>query len=129
VAIHSTNIIVDKKDQLEKIDKYCLPQETLTGVFDLESSSTGFFGMTDKPLVYYDKEFLGKKKAIVSIPYSRIVSVSSENYQGIFFKRGLFGSDWIMIQVMGMDVKVFEFRGVDKAHAPHSIIMKHILGD
>jgi hypothetical protein len=129
VAIHSTDIIVDEKDQLEKIEKYCLPQETLPVILDLQNSSTGFVDMTDKPLIYYDKEFLGKKKAIISISYSRIVSVSSENDQGIFVKRGLFGSDSLMIQVTGMDLKVLEFRGVDKAHTAHSILMDHILGD
>ena len=127
MAVHSPDIIVDKKDQLEKIEEYCLPQETIHAVFDLKWSSTEFIGMTDKRLVYYDKEFLGKKKAIVSIPYSRIVSVSSEDDRGIFLKQGFFASDSLMIQVMGMDVKVFEFRGGDKAHKAHSIIMEHIL--
>jgi hypothetical protein len=129
MAVHSRDIIVDKKDQLEKIEEYCLPQETIHAVFDLKGSSTGFIGITDKRLVYYDKEFLGKKRAIVSIPYSRIVSVSSEDEQGILVRNGLLGSDSLMIQVMGMDVKVFEFRGGDKAHKAHSIIMEHILGE
>ncbi|MDA0987639.1 MAG: PH domain-containing protein [Chloroflexi bacterium] len=129
MAVHGADIIVDKKDQLEKIEEYCLPQETIHAVFDLKGSSTGFIGMTDKRLIYYDKEFLGKKKAVVSIPYSRIVSVSSEDDSGIFVKRGFFASDSLMIQVMGMDNKVFEFRGGDKAHKAHAIIMEYILGE
>ena len=77
---------------MEKIEEYCLSQETIHAVFDLKGSSTGFIRITDKQLVYYDKEFLGKKKAIVSIPYSRIVSVSSEDEQGILVRKSFWAA-------------------------------------
>tara|TARA_Y100000310_G_C20393225_1_gene673811 strand:- start:92 stop:292 length:201 start_codon:yes stop_codon:yes gene_type:complete len=64
---------------------------------------------------------------MVSIPYSRIVSVSSEDESGILVERGFFTSDSLMVQAMGMEVTVFEFRGGDKAHHAHSLIMEHIL--
>lgn len=64
-----------------------------------------------------------------SIPCSRIVSVSSEDKKGIFVKRWSLASYSLIIQVMGMEVKVFEFWGGDKAHRAHTIIMKHILSE
>jgi hypothetical protein len=63
------------------------------------------------------------------IPYNHIVSVGSEDEKGIFVKRGVFASYSLIIQVMGMEVKVFEFRGGDKAYRTHTIIMGHILSE
>ena len=36
MAKHAEDIIVDKKDQLEKIEDYCLSNETIRAVFDLK---------------------------------------------------------------------------------------------
>ena len=127
MPIRSPDIVVDKEDQLEKIEDFCLPDETVHAVFDLKGSGTGFVGITDKRIIYYDKAFLGRKKAMVSIPYSRIVSVSSEDDSGILVEKGFFTSDSLMVQAMGMEVTVFEFRDGDKAHRAHSLIMEHIL--
>jgi hypothetical protein len=79
MAIHSPDIVVDKKDQLENIEEHCLPQKTTHAVFDLKGHSNWFVGMTDERLIYYGKGFRRKKKAVVSIPYSRITSVSSSD--------------------------------------------------
>jgi len=68
VTVYADDMIVDKKDQLEKIEGLCLPHETIRAVFDLKGRGTGFLGITDKRIIYYDKEFMKKKKAIVSIP-------------------------------------------------------------
>ena len=58
MAQMATDIMVDKKDQLEKIEGVCLPDEIIRAVFDLKGRGTGFLGITDKRIIYYDKAFL-----------------------------------------------------------------------
>lgn len=127
MAKYVEDIIVDKQDQLEKIESICLPNETIRAVFDLKGVGTGFMGITDKRIIYYDKEFLRSKKALVSIPYDRIASVASEDNKGFFIRKGFFVSDTLNITPLGLEPKTFEFRGGDKAHQAHDIIMEYLL--
>ena len=127
MAKHAPDIIVDKKDQLEKIEGVCLPNEIIRAVFDLKGAGTGFLGLTDKRIIFYDKAFMKKKKAIVSIPYSRIASVASEDNKGFFIKSGFLASGTLTIDPIGLEPRTFEFRGGDKAHAAHNIIMEYLL--
>jgi len=127
MAKHAPDIIVDKKDQLEKIEGVCLPNEIIRAVFDLKGAGTGFLGLTDKRIIFYDKAFMKKKKAIVSIPYSRIASVASEDNKGFFIRSGFLVSDTLTIEPIGLEPRTFEFRGGDKAHAAHNIIMEYLL--
>ncbi len=124
---YAGDMYVDKKDQLEKIEAVCLPDELIRAVFDLKGRGTGFLGVTDKRIVYYDKEWLKNKKALVSIPFSRISAVASEDNKGFFITKGFFVSDTLAITITGEGVKTFEFRGGDKAHRAHMIIMEHLL--
>ena len=127
MAIYADDMIVDKKDQLEKIESVCLPGETIRAVFDNKGRGTGFLGITDKRIIFFDKEFLKGKKAIVSVPYSRITAVASEDNKGVFIKKGFLVSDVLTIDPMGMEPKTFEFRGGEKAHLAHNIIMEYLL--
>ena len=127
MAKHAQDIIVDKKDQLEKIEGVCLPNEIIRAVFDLKGAGTGFLGLTDKRIIFYDKAFMKKKKAIVSIPYSRIASVASEDNKGFFIRGGFLVSDTLTIDPIGLEPRTFEFRVGDKAHAAHNIIMEYLL--
>ncbi|MBE9505256.1 MAG: PH domain-containing protein [Chloroflexi bacterium] len=124
---YAGDMYVDKKDQLEKIEAVCLPDELIRAVFDLKGRGTGFLGITDKRIIYYDKEFLKNKKALVSIPFGRISAVASEDNKGFFITKGFFVSDTLAITIAGEGVKAFEFRGGDKAHRAHMIIMEHLL--
>ena len=127
MAQHAHDIIVDKKDQLKKIEDVCLPNELIRAVFDLKGAGTGFLGITDKRIIFYDKAFLKKKKAIVSIPYSRIAAVASEDNKGFFIRSGFLVSDTLTIEPMGLEPRTFVFRGGDKAHQAHNIIMEYLL--
>ena len=128
MAQHAPDIIVDKKDQLEKIEGVCLPNEIIRAVFDLKGGGTGFLGLTDKRIIFYDKAFMKKRKAIVSIPYSRIASVASEDNKGFIIRSGFLVSDTLTVDPIGLEPRTFEFRGGDKAHAAHNIIMEYLLG-
>jgi hypothetical protein len=127
MAQYAADIVVDKQEQLEKVESVCLPDETIRAVFDMKGVGTGFLGITDKRLIYYDKAFLKSKKALVSIPYSRIASVASEDSKGFLIKKGFLVSDVLTITPVGLEPKTFEFRGGDKAHMAHNIIMEHLL--
>lgn len=127
MAKYADDMVTDRKGQLEKIEGVCLPDEIIRAVFDLKGRGTGFLGITNKRIIYYDKEFLKSKKAIVSIPYSRIASVASEDKKGFLIKRGFFVSDTLTISPIGLEPKTFEFRGGDKAHQAHHIIMEYLL--
>jgi len=127
LAIHAEDMKVDRKEQLEKIEGICLPDEVIRAVFDMKGKGTGFLGITDKRIIYYDKEFMRKKKALVSIPHSRIASVASEDNTGFLVKKGFFVSDTLTITPAGLEPKTFEFRGGEKAHEAHNMIMEHLL--
>lgn len=127
MAKYADDMIVDKKEQLEKVEGVCLPDEIIRAVFDLKGVGSGFLGITDKRIVYYDKAFLKSKKALVSIPYSRIASVASEDNKGFLIRQGFFVTDTLTVNAMGLEPKTFEFRGGDKAHKAHNIIMEYLL--
>jgi len=127
MAVYAEDIIIDKKDQLEKIEGICLDDEVIRAVFDLKGRGTGFMGITNKRVIYYDKEFLRGKKALVSIPIDRISAVASEDNKGFLIKSGFLISDTLTISSMGLEPKTFEFRGGDKAHQAHNILMEYLL--
>ena len=127
MAIQADDIQVDKKDQLEKIEGLCLPEEVIRAVFDLKGRGTGFLAITDKRIIYFDKEFMRKRKALVSIPHYQIASVASEDNSGFFIKKGFFVSDVLTVSPVGLDPVTFEFRGGEKAHIAHNILMEYLL--
>ena len=68
MARYAEDIMVDKKEQLEKIEGVCLPDKTIRAVFDLKGAGTGFLGITDKRIIYYDKAFLKSKRLSLAYP-------------------------------------------------------------
>ena len=121
------NVYFDKKEQLEKVEAALLPGELTEAVFDMKGGGTGFLGITNKRVIVYDKEFLRKMKAVVSIPYSRIHTVAGEDESGLLSGRGFFGSSKLVLTTSDGDLE-FEFRGADKAHMAHNLILGHMLG-
>ncbi len=120
------NIPCDRKDQLEKIEAALLPGETIEAVFDMKGGGTGFIGITSKRVIVYDKSFARNLKAVVSIPYSRVTSIAAEDEAGVFTGRGFFASSKMMMTTSHKEYE-FEFRGADKAHVAHDLILHHML--
>ncbi len=116
----------DKKDQLQKVEAGLLPGETVEGVFDMKGGGTGFIGITSKRVIIYDKAFMRKMKAVVSIPYTRINAVAAEDESGLFTGRGFFGSSKVVLTTSGGEYE-FDFRGSDKAHLAHNMILSHMV--
>lgn len=120
------NVVFDKKEQLAKIEAALLPGEQAIGVFDMKGGGTGFVGITTKRLLIYDKNFLRKMKAMVSIPYDRVHSVGAQDESGLLTGRGFFASSKLVIYTASGEFE-FEFRGADKAHDAHQMIIERML--
>lgn len=86
----------------------------------------GFIRITSKRVIIQDNAFIGKTKAVVSIPYNRINTVAAEDSASLLTGRGFFGSSKIMLGTSGRMYEL-QFRGADKAHLAHSLILKHML--
>lgn len=121
------HVIYDRPDQVEKIAAALLPGEQLEAVFDMKGGGTGFLGITDKRLIVYDKSFLRKMKAVVSIPYSRVHTVAAKDESGLFTGRGFYASSELIVTTSAGEFE-FEFRGADKAHKAHELIIRRMVG-
>lgn len=117
--------VYDKEEQLEKIQQYTIPGERIHAVLDMKGGGTGFLGLTDRRLIFYDKAFVQRYKAMVTIPYTKISLIGSEDEEGFFTRGSLFGSSKLRVHV-GPEAFEFEFRGADKAHLAYQIIVSNL---
>lgn len=119
----TAEIIYDKKEQLDAITPYVLPNERLFAVYDLKGSGTGFLGITTKRLIFYDKALFGnnRRKAMTSIPFSKLTAVSAVDEGGLFSKTSELAVS------CGSQSYEFEFRGADKATDAYRLIMNELL--
>ena len=122
----TTEVVFDRREQLEKVQAALLPDETVEAVFDMKGGGTGFLGVTSRRVIIYDKVFLRRMKAVVSVPYSRIHSIAAEDETGLFTGRGFFASSKLVITTSHGEYE-FEFRGADKAHLAHNLILRHMV--
>ena len=121
-------VVYDKKEQLKKIQAWLIPGESLFAVYDLKGGGTGFIGITNRRLIFYDKQFMRKIKAMVTVPYSQIATLSSEDKGGGFMTgRGFFSSSKLGIQTTGNIYYEFDFRGADKAHDAYQLIAPNLM--
>lgn len=111
----------DNQEQLDRIKGLVIKGETLQAVFDCKGSGTGFVGITDQRLIFYDQGVLLKRKAMVSIPFNRVVGVASADTGGLLFK-----STQLTVLTAAGNFD-FEFRGADKAHWTYNYVMGQIL--
>lgn len=120
------DIVFDRQDQLDKITAALIPGEQIDAVLDMKGGGTGFIGITSHRIIVYDKAFLRRMKAVVSIPYSRILALGAEDESGLLTGRGFFASSKILISTSHGEYE-FEFRGADKAHIAHNLILGHMV--
>ena len=114
-------VIHDKKEQVSKIHPLIVEGETLYAVYDMKGGGTGFVGVTDLRLIFMDQAFARKKKAIVSLPYTKITVVASEDSGKI-----LFGTSSLSVRA-GNEEWTFQFRTNQKAHEAYNLIMRNLL--
>ncbi|HWO65101.1 MAG TPA: PH domain-containing protein [Umezawaea sp.] len=115
--------VYDRREQYDQIVSGLLDGERVIAVYDAIGAGTGFIGITDLRVIIQDKSFIGKKVALVSVPYSKISSVavvSNKSFGGNFF------STSSIAVTAGTHVHEIEFRGSDKAHHVHNVVLWHI---
>lgn len=115
--------IYDKKEQFDQVASGLLRDERIIAVYDAVGAGTGFMGLTDRRVMVQDTSFVGKNVAIVSIPYDKITSVavlSNKSWVGAFFS-----TSSIAVNVSDRSY-IMEFRGTDKAHHAHNVILHRI---
>lgn len=115
-------VYFDRREQLEMIQRGLLAGEQVLAVYDMKGGGTGFLGVTSKRLVIYDKSFLRKMKAVVSVPLSRIQTIAAEDHSGLLLGRGWFAGS-LLVVTTSHGTHEFEFRGADKAHHAHQLIL------
>ena len=118
--VSAPTVRYDIKNQLERIQAYCIDGETLAAVWDCKGGGSGFVGVTDQRIIFYDQGVVMKHKAMISIPYNQIIGVSSAD-EGFIFTT----SEITLITAAGRFS--FVFRGADKAHWTYRYIMNQVL--
>jgi hypothetical protein len=118
----NNDVDFDQQSQLDQILPWILDGVRLYAVYDCKGAGTGFVAITNKRLLFYDKAFLRKRKALTSVPFSKITAVSSVD-EG----RGLFGSTSELVIKTGSEEYEFEFRGGEKAQRAYKLIMTEVL--
>jgi len=83
---------------------YLLPGKTLYAVYDCKGIGTGFVGITDRRLIFYDQGIIAKKRLMVSLLYQNILGVAVAG-EGMIFQSG----EIIILTAFGQFA--FEFRG------------------
>lgn len=106
---------------MERIATMVSSPEVLYAVFDLKGSGSGFVGITDRRLIFMDQGVIRKKKMIVSLPYSKITAIASEDSGGF-----IFGTSALLV-IAGNREFDFDFRSNEKAHRAYQLIMWNLL--
>ena len=115
----------DRREQLEQVQAALLPGEIVEAVFDLKGTGGGFIGITSHRLIIYDKCYLRKMKALVSIPYDRLLAVATEAESGLLTGRGFLTSKLMLTTVH--EPYELALGGADTAHIAHKMILANIL--
>ena len=115
----------DREDQLEQVKTGLLEGEQLYAVYDAKGSGTGYIALTDRRVILQDKSFIGKRIALVSIPYGRIGSVAVLSDASL--KGNFFSTSSLAVGVSGGGQHEIEFRGADKARYAHDLILSNLL--
>jgi hypothetical protein len=111
----------DNKSQYDRISALIVQGEILYAVLDEKGRGTGFVGITDRRLIFMDQGYIRKKKTLVSLPYSQITAVASEDTGGF-----VFGTSQLIV-IAGSREWDFEFRSNEKAHRAYTLIMWNLL--
>lgn len=111
----------DNRGQMERIQGGIVAGETLHAVYDMKGGGTGFIGLTDRRLIIQDEGRVRKKRSLISVPYSQISMVASQDEGGIMRST----SEMTIITTSGQEFE-FEFRSGQKAERAYNIIITNL---
>src|SRR5207247_8572725 len=106
-------VVVERGDQWQQIQRGRMAGEQLCAVYDAKGAATGFLALTDRRVIIQDKSYIGKKIAMLSLPYTRIATVgilSDKSWMGNFYST----SEILITTSSGTHHEVM-FRGNDQA--------------
>jgi hypothetical protein len=120
--------VFDRQEQLQQVEAGLLDGEQIFAVYDLKGGGAGFVGITSKRLIVFEHTHLmpDHHPAIVSVPYSKILTVAAQEEPNPIAGRGFFSSSKLIVALPGSHYD-FEFRGADKALHAHNLILWHML--
>jgi hypothetical protein len=127
MEVAERKVVYDREDQLRQIQSGLMPGEVLYAVYDGKGAGTRFLAVTDKRVIIQDKSYIGKKIAMISMPFNRIADVGVLSNQSVF--GNYFSTSEILIRTLGGDRHEIEFRGTDKARYIHDLILHYITQD
>lgn len=120
-APHSMNVVYDNEEQYMRVLAYLIPGETLFAVYDCKGAGTGFLGITDQRLLFYDLGTIIKNRNMVSIPYNQITVIAVAD-EGIVFQSG-------QVTVFTASGKFeYQFTSPEKTRWVYQFINSQILG-
>jgi len=125
-AAREGGIRFDRKIQVERVAAMLIPGEVVDAVFDMKGGCTGFVGITNRRVIIHDRAFLHRHEATVSIPYSKISSVAAKEESGRWAGRACWASCELILTTGAGDFEL-EFRGAEKAHQAHCLILQHLI--
>ena len=117
----NVNVRCDDEGQLEQIEAYVIPGETLHAVFNCQGRGAGFVGITDQRVIFRDYGVLLHKRVMVSVPYNRVVGAAISDEEGAPPDRG----EMTLLTAVGNFT--FEFMGAEEALWAYRFIMDQIL--
>lgn len=120
MPIPPNQAVYDNKNQYEQVMPYILPGEILQAVYDCKGAGTGFVGLTDQRLIFYDHGILVKKKTMVSIPYNRVIGIACTD-EGTIFR----STEIVVLTTIGNFT--FEFRNINRVEWVYHYVMNQIL--
>jgi hypothetical protein len=114
--------VYDHKALLQHIVPWLLAGERLHAIFECKGGGAGFVAITDRRLLFHDKTPARHRRGLTTLPYSRILTVSTVD-QG----RGPFGPTTQLVVKTGSEEFEFAFRGGDRTHRAYQLIMMALL--
>lgn len=120
-APHSMNVVYDSEEQYMRVLAYLIPGETLFAVYDCKGAGTGFLGITDQRLLFYDLGTIIKNRNMISIPYNQITVIAVAD-EGVVFQSG-------QLTVFTASGKFeYQFTSPEKTRWVYQFINSQILG-
>ena len=114
--------VSDRPDLMDHVRAQLLPGEFLHAVLDLKGRGPGFVAVTSRRVVLYDR----RTRAVVSVPYARILAVAARDEGEQFAVRGLAASDTLVLTSAHGSFEL-PFRSAEKAHVAHELILRYVL--
>ena len=118
----AADAVTDRPDLVPHVRALLLPGEFLHAVLGLKGRGPGFAAVTSSRVLLYDRA----ARAVVSLPFARVLAVALRDEGGQFAQRGLAASATLVLTAAhgAFDLP---FQSSAKAHLAHELILRYLL--